>query len=417
MTLLLLAGLVASPAQDAARVAGWRADLAWLAAEAARVHAGPSRPAQSPAFRDAVHRLAERVPSRTDEELVVEIQRLMAMLGDGHSVGYLLPTARAPLSMLPVDLYWFADGVYVVGGVGDGARHIGSRVLALEGQEVEAVLRRLESYISRDNAMGIRTFGPFYLTVPAFLRAVGVTGAGGRVTLTLRDRRGRTFDVGMAAGPLRRPWRKLAPPSEAPRPPPLYLTRLDAPFWLRGMPELGAVYVQFNQVANAPGESLARFAERMRDSAAASRALSLIVDVRRNNGGNNMLLQPLIDELVRFERGDRGRRVFVLTSRTTFSAAQNFINRLEQAADPIFAGEPSMSSPNFTGEDNEVVLPFSGVRVSISNRHWQDSDPADQRAWIEPQLPVALTAAAYFANADPVLDAVLQEIRGRRRRP
>lgn len=54
-----------------------------------------------------------------------------------------------------------------------------------------------------------------------------------------------------------------------------------------------------------------------------------------------------------------------------------------------------------------MLLPYSRVRGSISTLYWQDSDPDDRRRWIAPHLPVTLSAADYFANRDPVLDAVL----------
>lgn len=100
-----------------------------------------------------------------------------------------------------------------------------------------------------------------------------------------------------------------------------------------------------------------------------------------------------------------------MTGRATFSAAQNFINRLERRLPAmIVAGEPSMSSPDFTGEDNPVHLPFSGLTASISNRYWQDSAADDRRPWIAPALPVALTSRDWLENRDPVLDAVLADV-------
>ncbi|HEY6549457.1 MAG TPA: hypothetical protein VI589_16185, partial [Vicinamibacteria bacterium] len=153
------------------------------------------------------------------------------------------------------------------------------------------------------------------------------------------------------------------------------------------------------------------FAAGLRDTLASANVDSLIVDVRHNNGGNNGLLQPLIDTIAGFAAGSPQRRVYVITSRVTFSAAQNFITRLERRVPgALFAGEPSMSSPNFTGEDNPVTLPFSGLAVSISNRYWQDSDPSDQRPWIAPQIAVGLSSQDWLRNRDPVLDAVLQAI-------
>jgi hypothetical protein len=54
----------------------------------------------------------------------------MAMLGDGHSLVYLVAARRAPLTMLPIDLYWFSDGLFVVVGQGEAAQWTGSRVLS-----------------------------------------------------------------------------------------------------------------------------------------------------------------------------------------------------------------------------------------------------------------------------------------------
>jgi hypothetical protein len=105
-----------------------------------------------------------------------------------------------------------------------------------------------------------------------------------------------------------------------------------------------------------------------------------------------------------------GHRLWVLTSRTTFSAAQNFINQVERWTDATFVGEPSGSKPNFAGEDTELLLPYSGVRGSISTRWWQDSGPLDRRQWIAPHQSVGVRSTDYFANRDPVLEAVLQAL-------
>lgn len=83
---------------------------------------------------------------------------------------------------------------------------------------------------------------------------------------------------------------------------------------------------------------------------------------------------------------------------------------MERWTDAVFAGEPSSSSPNFAGEETGLVLPYSRVRGSISTRYWQDSDPGDRRPWIAPRIPVTLSSTDYFANRDPVLEAVLQLI-------
>jgi hypothetical protein len=94
----------------------------------------------------------------------------------------------------------------------------------------------------------------------------------------------------------------------------------------------------------------------------------------------------------------------VLTGPGVFSACQNLVNHLERATNAVFVGSPGASRPNFTGEDNWVELPWSGLRLSISSRWWQDSFPTDYRPYVPVSMPVALTSADWKAGRDPVLE-------------
>lgn len=121
-------------------------------------------------------------------------------------------------------------------------------------------------------------------------------------------------------------------------------------------------------------------------------ARALIVDLRLNNGGNAFLTNPLPEVVSAFARGDSSRRIFVISGRSTFSAAQIFLTRLERLANVIIVGEPSSSSPNFVGEDGERLrLPYSGVVVNISFKRHQESHYDDRRQWIPVSLPTPLT--------------------------
>jgi C-terminal processing protease CtpA/Prc len=156
---------------------------------------------------------------------------------------------------------------------------------------------------------------------------------------------------------------------------------------------------------------LAQFADSVLRAVRRNGVRNLIIDVRRNNGGNGSLNRSLIRAMIAFEKAGPGRRVYVIAGRNTFSAAQNFINDVERWTDATFAGEPSSSRPNFVGEDTELRLPYSGIVGSMSSRYFQDSHPLDDRQWIAPDIPVQLSSQDYFANRDPVLAAVLDAIR------
>ena len=139
---------------------------------------------------------------------------------------------------------------------------------------------------------------------------------------------------------------------------------------------------------------------------------NLIVDVRHNSGGNSNIYPPLLRVLSYFQESAPDHRIFFLAGRNTFSAAQNFSTNVERLTNAIFVGEPTGASPNFVGEGpNLFELPYSRAQVSISNWYHQFSFWSDTRSWIAPAIPVELSSADYFANRDPVLDAVLALIR------
>ena len=139
---------------------------------------------------------------------------------------------------------------------------------------------------------------------------------------------------------------------------------------------------------------------------AANDVQRLIIDVRRNGGGNNHLLAPLI-EGARASKLNRPGGLYVLIGRQTFSAAQNFVNRMENSTQVLFAGEPTGASPNLVCETETYHLPNTGLAVLISTRRWQDSVPNDHRIWTMPDIPAPLTFDDYVNGRDPVIAAVL----------
>lgn len=404
---LTTASPVASQLADSGRVTGWRSDIDTLLVAIRRQHYVYRAQPLPAGLTRAAAALRAAVPRMSDERMLLELLRLIAFVGDGHS--YVLPfgASRVRSTVLPVRFYWFADGLFVIDADSGSERWIGSRVVRIAGTSVDTVLARLDPFVARDNAMGIKWIGPFLLRFRGMIEAVADDVTPGRIRLVLEERGGQSREVSVQTkvSPPFHGLPKLVP-SRIPGAPaaPAYLARVADPYWFAERPDVGAVYVQFNQVVDAPTESLRAFAARLERFLAERRPRALIVDVRHNNGGHAELLPPLVETLRRF-----GGRLYVLTGRNTFSAAQIFIGQVDRMQRATFAGEPSSSRPNFVGEENPVLLPWSGALCSISNRY-HETIPGDTRVWIAPAIKVDLASADYFANRDPVMDAVLKDL-------
>src|SRR5262249_31778149 len=141
-------------------------------------------------------------------------------------------------------------------------------------------------------------------------------------------------------------------------PVPRYLQHMEDNFRFELLPDGGTVYFQFNQVFDDQVETIEQFAGKLRAALASTQIRNLIIDVRHNTGGNLNLFTPLLRTIIGFETTHSGAGVYLLTSRTTFSAAQVFVNELDRYTTAVVAGEPSGSKPNFIGESAATKLPF-----------------------------------------------------------
>jgi tetratricopeptide (TPR) repeat protein len=140
---------------------------------------------------------------------------------------------------------------------------------------------------------------------------------------------------------------------------------------------------------------------------AANPVEKLIIDLRSNGGGNNGLNRPVVIGLIKSKIDERGR-LFVITGRQTFSAAQNFVNELEKYTNAIFIGEPTAGHPNHYGDNRTFTLPNSKLEARVSTLYWQDMDPRDARPWTAPEVAAELSSDDYRTGRDPVMQAVLE---------
>jgi C-terminal processing protease CtpA/Prc len=132
-----------------------------------------------------------------------------------------------------------------------------------------------------------------------------------------------------------------------------------------------------------------------------------VIDVRFNGGGNSFLNSGIQRPVMRNPEINKRGKLFIITGRNTFSAAQNFTTDFMRESEAIFVGEPTGSRPNFVGETNPVILPYTQMRMTVSDLYWQRSWPMDHRQWIPPDVPTEMSSAVLFAGRDAAMEAIL----------
>lgn len=393
-------------AASAAMPADYRAEAEKIAAEIVTIHPRGSEIAASPEFVAAKAALLEEAADTELPRYAMALGRLFHTANDGHTASIPL-YGEAPefKQRFPLKLKRFDDGLYVVAAKGEAAPLLGGRITAIGGRRIDALLRDFVRVQASGNRAWPANWTPSGMTVPGFL--IGLGAAPG-LDASVR------FEVAFADG--RRAGAKLRAAADgheglaeiARAAPPLKAPGDGAENYAAEIDGGRALAVVIGAMEDEPKKSMRAFSMEAIAAVSASKADRLIIDIRDNGGGNNMLAEPLRRMIVKSRFNRRGG-LYVLTSPQTFSAAQNFATRLERETEAIFVGEPTGGAPNHFGDAKFSTAPQSGIPYIISTLRWQDSPPFDDRDWILPDLPAPPTFADYVAGRDGALAAALAD--------
>jgi tetratricopeptide (TPR) repeat protein len=388
----------------------WNYDLQFLQSEIKRLHVDPHHSISAEELESKIKSIAENIPNLSDQQVVFQFMELLASLGNGHN--FIVPTnsLKGAFTRLPVQFYWFNDGIYIVSATSHYKHLIGRKVISVANIPVEQVIERIERVNARDNEMQQYWLGPYYLALPEILEGLAVVNDSKDIVLALVDKNGKEYEVKLAGETFNFSGFPTLPELEN-ADNPEYLTRKSDNYWYLENKQDNYFYIQLNAVAQKKSQSLSQFSDEVRQKVKESKITNLILDLRHNSGGNGSIVPPLTRALIHFEEQDAGNKLFVIVGRSTFSAAHLLLADINRLTDAIIVGEPSGSRPNHLGEAGWFRLPYSGVWGIISSQYHQASKAEDHRIWIAPHLPVTLTSRSYFSGEDSAMEQIIEIIK------
>jgi hypothetical protein len=421
----LMAAALPSVAQNFLTSEQWREDLHFLARQIPDAHRDMFHAVSRADFDAAVAQIDGRIPMLSDHEIVVELTRLVAMLGEGHTrIGLpgqpeamdpagreskaITPAkdSRLAFHRLPVRLVWFTDGLFVVAATQEFRNLLGAQVLQIGDQPAADALHAIRPVISRDNETAFRFVAPDFAAIPEILSALKITQTSSGVPFRLRMAGGEEVTqqftpLALNASPI---WVDAFDGSKVARPP--YLRQPEKHYWFEYLGEQRTVYTRINAILDSPELSTAVFSRDLFAFIGSHAVDRLVFDLRQSPGGNNQLFRALLLGLIRETKIDQLGKLFVLIDRGTFSAAVNAASDLEYLTNAIFVGEPTAGAPSSWGDPKRVVLPNSGLVARLSSVYWRDFTPDASRPAVTPDIPTPLSSVDYFAGRDPALEAV-----------
>jgi hypothetical protein len=365
----------------------------------------------------------------------VSLMQIDALADNGHS-RVENERGAAPLE-LPVRVAAFSDGLYVMRATDINADLLGSRVTAIDGQPIDAVMTKLEQ-LRGGTPEWRRLHASQFLALQDLLYGIDVAPDLRHSNWTVETSVGATITRSLDAylAPAAEPavfvkrwlsseplagmagqWRAVEPD----HPLPISLTDFDRAFRSLPLPGSCTEFVQFKSNADQGGQSIKEFVSSTENRLRQVRPCNVILDLRYDDGGD-------FTNTYAFARGlpkliSPTGKIIVLTGPATFSAGISTAAFVKHAGQGrvVIVGEPVGDRLQFFSEGGRACLPNYPLCVAYeTGKHDYQHACSDWDVcfWLnyffqfrvnslDPDEIIAVSFKDWRAGVDPVLDRAI----------
>ncbi len=347
--------------------------------------------------------IESRLATESEVDFVLDLQSLVALVGDSHTQASLNAVADQ-VRFYPMVLTWYDGHWYLTTAEEGQADLLGREVTAVNGHSMEEVLEAFSSLLSADNPVKLRRQYRQSCNVADLYEYVGLVPEGGALELTLEG--GQVLSVEpVDAAALSHV--SLARLSEQITDQPATAATEDF-YWSTAL-DGDTYYIQYNTCREDPELPMETFAAQVQTALDDGDYSRVLVDLRNNGGGSDGVIWPLL-AVLRQEMDD-GAEVVGLIGETTFSSA--IINAVElQEMGALLVGEPTSGSVDHFGSVGSFALPNSGIQIGVSTKYIDlgpllDADAGRGAESLEPDVTVPQTMADTLAGRDSAVEWLL----------
>ena len=354
----------------------WAEDLDYVSTMIEREFA-TFNPEVKTLFPENTLQLKEELNALSNEQIAIKVGQLLASLQDGHTEMSILQSG-ANLNRIPLIMYYYEDGLHIIAAHKSYQDLIGMRVKKIGSLDIDDSVEALKEVMTYDNDYEILHAGPRFLVIPDVLKFLGAIPSSSEATLMLEDETGNEIESKLSSISLTDyntgPWDSLYTIEKLE--PLMYNKNRDKNYWYEYVDESKTMYFYLGRVNSQKGQSsLKKVISNMFDEIDELKVEKLVVDIRKNSGGNYNKSRPLVDGIKKRDWLNKEGKVFVLNGRTTFSAAMVTSIFLKRETETILVGEPSRGHPNKCDNNEYMTMPNSGLSIEYTTRvdyHWEE---------------------------------------------
>lgn len=360
-------------------------------------------------FCRELDQVADHASGKSILEIAVELQQVVATLGDPNTVvnyHYHIDTKL----ILPFECYWFEEGIYVMKYWKDFEALAGKRLVSINSFPIQQVIDSLSTLISGATPAMVRSVIPRMITWSQILDHFGFVEES-LFNIEVEDQAGKSTTIAIELPTAETEHIKFGPKT-------LPLGWEDTKTYFRDslLSNDQLYYIQYNKCWSREAEedygsgasalfmpSFKEFEKKALKTAKKNDINKLLIDLRVNNGGHPLQFGSFIKKLKKTGIEKRAT-VYLLLGRKTSSAAM--INAMDviNTFDAVSVGENTGGRPNHFAGVKRFVMTTSNLIVSYSTEYitLMEGDPES----LTPSLRAAENFKDYMQGIDPGLEAI-----------
>ena len=410
ITLVLIPIIVTS---QEAKITDWESDLNLLKIELPKNHYNLYNLKNENDFTSGIEQLIIEGRNLNNLKIAIKLQQLIASFGDSHTmVGW--SKFADNNKILPLNIMWFRDGLYIIGATEENKRILGHKILKVNGNPITLITDSLRTLITEDNHAVIKKELPKLILYVQLLEHFGFV-ENSPINLYLEDQKGESLEYAIQPGVMTRQNRiSIVPDSIA-----LCYQNGKSVFTDSILNNGNVYYIQYNVCASREfppqgfrgnPEQLPLFSDfkkKVIGTINNNDFEKVIFDIRFNSGGNSAPGTELIREMSMIKKLNQKGKLYVIIGRQTFSSA--IINAMDfkNMTQAIFVGEETSGKPNHFGEIKLLGLPSSGLMIQYSTKYFKNSEKDFNT--ITPDNIIEESFKDFMKGIDPAYEWIIKQ--------
>lgn len=389
----------------------WREDIDYLHQQLEQRHINLYHSVPAQQFARELSRIKTRLPQLTQAQLIVELMRVVKLVGDGHTQ---LNYWGGSHTHYPLKLKIFGEDIRLVGTDTANKHLLGMRLTVIDDIAIEEVIARLSPVLQGvENSYSEKQRLTEAVSVAEVLVGAGIVEQAQQVNFSFTDDQGQQHRVGLHSVSPQMYFGKGTAEQLTTRTPAGYSrhgSSIDGISLYTNASE-NTAYIEFSSYPAF--RDMRKFAEALPKVFTKASIKNLIIDLRNNGGGDFFVGLALAHGLIVIDVLDWEQGIYVLTSGKTFSAAMSNAAQYRQMLNATLVGEPTGANPVGYQDADTFSLPNSDWMVMYSKRFYRFQHAATEG--VQPDVYLPLEWEAFKSGQDNQLAWILDDIAARRR--